>query len=203
MMITTQELPLNLAKLDRAIDAIKKCSDTLPEFWIAGGAVLSAITGDEINDYDVFSTSPQLLIEKLKAFSQAQVTYENPFFVNFLLYGMKIQVITRYMPIDPSELFDTFDFTVVCGAFDGQTFYCHERFWQDIATKRLVINAAPYPLKTMERLTKYAGRGYKPCPVGLLEVARKINEMEIDWNNPDENQLSFYPDGTVRFMGVD
>lgn len=41
------------------------------------------------------------------------------------------------------------------------------------------------------------------CPVGLAEILKKINLNPIDWENPDENELEFYPDGTPTFRGLD
>jgi len=171
-------------------------------YWIAGGAITSAITGTTINDYDVFSPTPELLRDRLKA-AIGYASFEHEFFTNFWINNRKIQIITRYSPESPQAAFNTFDFTIVCGAYDGKTFYCHDRFWQDIGTKRLVINDLFFPLKTMERVAKYSRRGYTVCPMGLLAIAKAINAMEIDWDNPSENDLSFYPDGTPRFMGPD
>ena len=171
-------------------------------YWIAGGAITSAITGEKINDYDIFSPTPELLRDKLKE-AIGYASYEHEFFTNFWINNRKIQVITRYSPESPQAIFNTFDFTIVCGAYNGKEFYCHDRFWQDIGTRRLVVNDLFFPLKTMERVAKYSRRGYTVCPVGLLNIAKAINALQIDWDNPSENDLSFYPDGTPRFMGPD
>ena len=172
------------------------------KYWVAGGAITAAVTGQKINDFDIFTPQPAELRAALKE-AIGYSTFEHEFFANFWVEGKKVQVISRYAPDSPEAIFNTFDFTINCGAYDGVTFACHDRFWQDIATRRLVINELFFPLKTMERLTKYAGRGYKPCPHGLLRVAKAINEAEIDWDNPSQNDLQFYPDGTPRFMGPD
>ena len=173
-----------------------------PVFWIAGGAITAAITGAKINDFDLFSPEPQRIVDILKE-EIGYSTFENEHFVNFYVDGQKVQVILRYSPESPEAIFETFDFTIVCGAYDGVTFYCHDRFWQDIASKRLVVNKLYFPLRSMERMAKYSGRGYTPCPFGLLELAKTINGMTIDWDNPNENDLSFYSDGTPRFNGPD
>lgn len=200
-MNTSEQIPC-MMPLKIVINSIRDLVGNDIKFWIAGGAVTSAVTGSKINDYDVFSPTPNSLVALLKE-KGATVTYENPHFVNFRIGGKKVQVITRFEHQTMEHSVKEFDFTVVCGAYDGETFVCHDRFWQDIATRRLVINTMPFPLKTMERVAKYAQRGFAPCPVGLLSIAKAIHALEIDWDNPDENQLSFYPDGTPRFMGVD
>ena len=204
-MIETIEKFPNLRVIDSVIDEIKDLIDydeNPIQFWIAGGAVTAAITGAKINDYDIFSPTPKLLKEKLQA-GIGYNTFENEHFTNFWVDSKKVQVVTRYEPKTAEEIFNTFDFTIVCGAYDGTTFYHHDRFWQDIAVKRMVINELTFPMKTLERVVKYANRGYKLCPVGLLKLVKTINALEVDWENPDENQLSYYPDGTARFTGVD
>lgn len=173
-----------------------------PRFWIAGGAITAAVSGQRINDFDIFSNDPEALAVIFKH-SIGQPSFEIDAFANFYLKGDKIQLIKRYSDPTPLDTIGTFDFTIVCAAYDGKNFYHHDRFFEDLATRRLVINILPFPLKTLERLTKYCQRGYTPCPIGLMTLARTINLMTIDWNNPDENQLFFYPDGSLRFAGVD
>lgn len=208
--VTIEKIPA-LAPLNKIINEINDLleqnegqvnADKPIKFWIAGGAITAVITGAKINDYDVFSPTPELLKEKLQK-AIGFNTFEHAFFTNFWVDNKKVQVITRYSPESPEALFKTFDFTINCGAYDGVTFAHHDRLWQDIATKRLVVNELHFPLKTMERLTKYAARGFTPCPSGLLAIAKRINELQIDWDNPNENDLSFYPDGTPRFTGPD
>jgi hypothetical protein len=209
MLTTTEKIPA-LLKLDRSVKLLRSSldadKDRLPcQFWVAGGAVLAAIAGERINDYDIFSPHPQRLIAILDATpAYKKGKSDDGFFQNYTdQFGNTIQIITRVSVASPSVIFEIFDYTIVCAAWDGQTFYCHDRFWQDVSTRRLVVNALPYPLKSMERMAKYASRGYKPCPIGLLALARAINSLQIDWNNPKDNEISFYPDGTPRFAGVD
>lgn len=210
MIEVTDPIP-NLAPLNSVIDEINDLLDQKEgqanaekpiKFWVAGGAITSAITGEKINDYDLFSPTPRKLRDALKK-AIGYASFEHEFFTNFWVNNTKIQVITRYEPESPQAIFNTFDFTIVCGAYDGKTFYAHDRFWQDIATKRLVIPGLYFPLKTLERVAKYSRRGYTVCPVGLMELAKAIQALEVDWDNPDENHLAFYPDGTPRFMGPD
>jgi len=173
-----------------------------PTIWIAGGAIHSAITGSRVNDYDLFSNNPMAVSDAIEVAGFSS-TFKTEHFANYYIEGRKVQVIYRYQPTSPQELFDTFDFTIVCGAYDGKTFYCHDRFWQDIAARRLVVNGVLFPLRIMERMVKYAKKGYTPCPVGLLAIAKAIHSLEIDWDDPDENQLTFYTSGSPRFSGPD
>lgn len=209
MLTTTEKIPA-LMKLWRSVTRLKEISDSpiLGKkfvFWVAGGAVTAAVAGERINDYDIFSPHPQRIISELE--SQAEYVKGKSvegFFTNFTdKYGNTIQVITRVAVESPRAIFEIFDYTIVCGAYDGETFYCHDRFWQDVATRRLVMNSLTFPLKTLERVAKYSRRGYKACPFGLLDLCKTINRLQIDWDAPDQNHLAFYPDGTPRFNGVD
>lgn len=212
LMQTISEPIPNLRPLNKIINLINDYADintvdndkvqNLFTYWIAGGAIASRITGEKINDYDIFTPDPTGLIEKLKN-GVGYVSFENDTVANFIIDGNKIQVVKRYSPNTPEDIFSTFDFTIVCGAYDGTTFYCHDRFWRDIANRRLVINILTFPLRTLERIAKYAKRGYTTCPVGLLTLAKTINAMSIDWDNPAENELTYYADGTPRFTGPD
>jgi hypothetical protein len=38
---------------------------------------------------------------------------------------------------------------------------------------------------------------------GLVNKTIAINNLTIDWENPDENSIEFYPDGTPKFNGID
>lgn len=173
-------------------------------FWFAGGSVLSAVMNTEVNDYDVFSPEPDKIIEALNGNKLFKKTWEDPRVVNFHHeFGYKIQVVRRFQPISEEVTFKTFDFTVVCAAFDGKRFTCHDRFFEDVAQKRLVINEVHHPLSTFQRMLKYSRKGFDACPVGMMRVAKAIKELEIDWANPDQNVLEYYPDGTPRFPGVD
>ena len=172
-------------------------------FWIAGGCVSDLARGKRFNDIDVFSPRPQDLVEQLSN------THHKPYFEipgsisNFRIGGCKVQVITGYQPQNEDACIDLFDFTAACGVYSHKQFVCHERFWQDNATRRLVINNLPKPLSTLDRMMKYCRKGFKHCPVGLSRVIKAISEEKIDWSNPSQNTIDFYPDGTPKFVGID
>ena len=173
------------------------------DFWIAGGAVCSAVQHERINDFDVFSNNPEAVQTALRH-SKHPMTFEiEGRFQNFQAFGNKVQVINGFPVQTPEQIIGMFDYTCVCGVYSEDEFVCHDRFWQDNAAKRLVVNTLPYPLSTMERMAKYAKRGFTPCPVGLLKLAKAIQGLEVDWDNPEQNTLAFYPNGTPRFGGID
>ena len=197
-MFKTDEMQF-LNKLDFLFPKI----DNRPYYWVAGGSLLSALIGEKVNDYDIFTDGdPQRIIDFFKSVG-AYETYENDWVMNMLFKGKKIQIIKKYTYGSMQNCINMFDFTCVSAAYDSKGFVCHDRFFLDAAQKRLVINVLEWPLSSMRRTYKYVSRGFKLCPVGMAQIARRINERTIDWDNPDENELEFYPDGTPMFRGID
>ena len=70
-----------------------------------------------------------------------------------------------------------------------------------MAKKALIINKLPYPLATLKRLQKYINKGFSICDGGLLEIAKKINEM--DFGDPLQNSFEFYGDGKTKIIKFD
>lgn len=176
----------------------------LPEgCWIAGGCMRSFLVGEKAKDIDIFTAEPDRVIEFLASKEGFKKTFGNDFFQNFKHKDLTYQVIKKYVYQNPQDTIDSFDFTLISAAYSKEGFISHERFYLDNAQKRLVIHNLPLPLSTLKRSLKYTSRGYRLCPVSLSRLARAINELKIDWENPDQNQIDFYPDGTPTFRGKD
>lgn len=170
---------------------------------IAGGCFSSILAGRKIKDVDVFSDDSSSLIALLKANLKLEPSFENNWVCNFKVGKYTVQIVKGYEYVTPVQVVSDFDFTIVCAAYDGKALTVNTRFFIDNAQRKLVINNLPKPLSTMQRMVKYASRGYAVCPKGLAEVARAINLMEINWADPDANKIEFYPDGAPKFLGLD
>jgi hypothetical protein len=189
------------AQWTKPLDGIIK---ELPDnCWIAGGCMRSFLCGEKPKDIDVFTADPDSVIAFLEKKDGFKKSFGNDFFQNFKFKDLTYQVIKKYKYNTPQETIDSFDFTLISAAYGKDGLVLHERFYIDNAQKRLVINALPLPLSTMKRALKYALRGYMLCPVSLSKLVRAINELSVDWENPDQNQIDFYPDGTPTFRGKD
>lgn len=184
-----------------AVDASKH-SMPRPSIYIAGGCFSSLLAGRKVKDIDVFTDNQEGLIAALEK-SGMKPTFKNYWVCNFKIGKFTVQVVRGYEYHRPVDVIESFDFTIVCAVYDGESLYVDERFFMDNAQHRLVVRALPKPLSTMQRMMKYASRGYRVCPKGLAEVAKAVNKMEIDWDNPDDNKIEFYPDGTPKFLGLD
>jgi hypothetical protein len=188
--------PAALGKLDFLF------KDAKTKFWIAGGCFIGIVTGSKIKDIDVFASDPLAVIAEFKERGYKEA-FENDWVKNFRHAGMTVQVIKKYTYDTPQQTLDDFDFTIVCAAYDGKEFITHERFFLDVAQRRIVIANLVKPLNTLKRALKYASRGFVMCPVGMSRLAKAINLLRVDWENPDENILDYYPDGTPTFRGID
>lgn len=54
---------------------------------------------------------------------------------------------------------------------------------------------------SLPTMQKYIKKGYTACNGTLLTLTRALQAVNLD--NPSEDALRFYPDGTPRFLGVD
>lgn len=189
--------------------SLKDVFKLLPDnCWIAGGALRSLLVHEKVNDYDIWAADPLRVVGFMKSKcadedSGVRLTFEDDNVANFKVHGRKIQVIKKYAFASPLDTINAFDFTIVAAAYDGKTIVAHDRFYMDNAQRRLVIVDLKKPMSTLMRAFKYAERGYRICPVALNRIIRTISDMRLDFDNPQQNDLMFYPDGSLRFRGLD
>lgn len=190
----------------QAFGRLKSLYDNMPAkdiSWIAGGALRSFLVGDKVKDLDIFSNDPAAVESAFEADESFKKGNSNQFITNFYKDGLCYQVIKQYTYATPQETIDNFDFTIICAAIGKDGIIADERFYIDNAQKRLVVKSLPKPLSTVKRAMKYSRRGYFMCPVGLAKILKAVQENPIDWENPQENEIEFYPDGTPSFRGLD
>lgn len=190
----------------QAFGRLKSIYDELPakeHCWIAGGALRSFLVGDRVKDLDIFSKTPSLIEAALCMDDRFKIGKVNEFIANFYKDGLCYQVIKKYPFTSQKETIDNFDFTCIAASIGPDGIVTDERFYIDNAQKRLVVKSLPRPLSTVKRALKYSKRGYVMCPVGLAKILKAVQENPIDWKNPSQNEIEFYPDGTMTFRGLD
>jgi hypothetical protein len=171
---------------------------------VAGGAVRDKLLDVDIKDYDLFVQDKETE-DKLISFYRAygKEGNENSQLANYTYEGKWIQIIRgKYYNMETTELIDSFDFTITMAMVTMKHgLRVGEFFYEGIATKRLRINRLDFPLSSLERMQKYIKKGYTACNGTFLTLARELQKVNLD--NPQENSLTFYSDGTPRFLGVD
>jgi len=194
-------------QFENAISYFKKTIlDELEDIkcWVAGGAVRDYFSlGYPKSDIDIFFPDEEqynAADSKLKDNGHKCVVDNGS--------GKMYKVKTRLIHIVKSHFFDSpiatigsFDFTVCCASVSRGDVEHVGTFFQDLARRRLVINALPFPLSTMQRLQKYIKKGYWICNGGLLRIAKAIKE--IDFEDKKQNNIAFYPDGSPKFIRID
>lgn len=198
-------LPLKLRKLMMDKEWDKR-------IFVGGGFLRAVITGEPLNDVDVFVTDQkdaELLAYKLCDTKKDIHRTDNAYTIKG---RPPIQIIKRWVFNAPEEVSNSFDFTVCCaviywedGAFHS---YCDDRFYTDLASKRLVYRS---PVRnedaggSMLRVLKYYQRGYR-IPLNSLAsvIARLVgglNRNAIDMD--DEAAVAHVLTGLLREVDPD
>jgi hypothetical protein len=146
----------------------------LEKCFVAGGAILSAVTKSDVSDYDIYPKSTEAAIENIYYLMEE----EGCFIVNISDRAITLKsndvkndkderVIVQVMMFDEfstaEKIFEFFDFTVCMAAFDCdiKEYVFHPDFWIDVAGKTIRFNPKTrYPLNSMMRLGKYRTKGY-------------------------------------------
>jgi hypothetical protein len=173
------------------------------KLMVCGGTINSIFTNSNINDLDFYMKDPSMLGE-CKAFLKHYFPDIEIETVNASTYKRKstrsnkrwtVQLITRFHG-EAADIFNWFDFTITHGAYDFETesFVFGDRFFSDLAKRRLVYSGSSmYPICAMYRTKKYVERGYELPGATIMHIALSIVQLKI------EN----YKDLKEQLMGID
>lgn len=204
----TYEYEKSPEQVRQALDYFRhQLFDRLPgRCWVAGGAVRDWFaTGFVRKDVDVFTPDDEAMTDVQRLIQEGplkgKVAYETSTVVGYATEAGKVEVVRMHFPT-PEATIEQFDFTVVCAAVDTERrLVVHDTFFIDLSGRRLVVNALPFPLSTLERMQKMIKLGYTACNGTLLRIAQEI--QAVNFQDPQLNQLEFYRDGSPRFRRID
>jgi len=167
---------------------------------IAGGAITSIFSSDEINDYDLFfrtkndrqrvlnylndsndDTVPQIFYE-YKEKPEIRKIYETETAITFEVEDLIVQVIVMDGIIDqPEKIIESFDFTISQGCYDFKIdeFIFKENFLKDLAQKKLVYTGSEYPIATLLRMKKFIKRGFDISGINCIKIGLDIERLNI------------------------
>lgn len=157
--------------------------------FVAGGFIRSCISGDKINDLDLFAPSRELAEQEARrmASSEGKRVHEsgNAFTLKTMPYAT--QFIHRWTFENPVDCIQSFDFTIAKAAiwWNGTEWEsaCDERFYPDLAAKRLTYCS---PVRdeeaggSMLRVLKFYQRGFKIDMNSLGAVITRIATAAMD-----------------------
>jgi hypothetical protein len=146
---------------------------------IAGGAVLSTFTQQEVNDVDVYFRSKEDLRD---AFVELTENWESVYIAHtdksITLSDRDTNAIVQFIYFeyfDSAEaVFDAFDFTVCMAAVElgeKSQLVFHPRFFSDVASRTLHFHSnTRFPYASLARTKKYQEKGYKIGKGNLMAI---------------------------------
>lgn len=188
------EIEKNLIKKSIGEDVYGLLKDT--KCILAGGAITSLFSGAEVNDYDIYCTDKEGLSRLITQVFGVSVEDHISSFELIAKFATdrsmlcidkysknKLQFIHYKVFKDAHDIFNSFDFEHVMGAFDFATeeFVFHENFFKSLAQRNIVFNPnTDFPIVSMLRTNKYRERGYKISKAQMLRVAFTIASRNYD-----------------------
>lgn len=166
---------------------LKKC-----KCWIAGGAILSIFTGEEVNDVDVFFRSKEDVFNIINSRSG------NWYFTKWSattadIIRKPIQLVYKNTFSSTEEIFNTFDFSVCCAAYDCETeeFVFGNTFFEDVMSRTIHFNHhTDGAIMTLSRIVKYQERGYSFPKPELMKVGLTLASYNLQSWDDVANVLS-------------
>lgn len=139
--------------------------------FIGGGFIRSVVSGEPVNDIDVFVDSKEHTLDLANILSDGDKSriHDTPNAYTIFGYKYPIQIIHRWVFPTAKSVAESFDFTVCCAVIykDSSSVLnglCDGNFYPDLAAKRLVYRS---PIRnedaggSMLRVLKYYQRGYR------------------------------------------
>jgi hypothetical protein len=181
--LTNSDVKFLVSRLPKDVKEMM-CKSAEPLF-VGGGFIRAMISGEKVNDIDVFGSSKESLSLKAAslALSRQGRLYETQNAFTVLSHSRTpIQFITRWVYQTAAELILGFDFTV-CQAViwntggSGWDSLCHDDFYSDLAAKRLVYTM---PQRNEDaggsllRVRKFLSRGYNIQSHSLAGVVARL-----------------------------
>lgn len=188
--LNPQDLQLIVMSLPK--DVKKLLENNPARIFLAGGSIRSRVAGEPVSDYDLWGQDKPSLGNFAELFAAKRgvrvMATENAYTI--LSEGRTpVQFITRWVFQRPEECAESFDFTIASAAvwFEHGLWqsYCHESFYQDLASKRLVYMM---PARnedaggSLMRVQKFIRRGYSISPGNLAAVIARLT-MRISCNS--------------------
>lgn len=160
--------------------------------WIAGGAILSLFTGNEVNDIDVFFCSKEDVFNAINSFS-AHWYFTKWSATSNGIFKKPVQFVYKNTFSSVEEIFKDFDFSVCCAAYDCATeeFVFGNTFFEDVAARTIHFNPhTDSAIMTIPRIAKYQERGYSFPKTELMKVGLSLANYNLQSWDDVANVLS-------------
>jgi hypothetical protein len=156
--------------------------------FLAGGAALSLMTGNKINDLDLYFASREAVAEFIEENSGVYLHSVTDKSISLSLsttkYGTKeFQLIYFDSYSNADEIFSDFDYTCcMCAySFDDKQFYFHTDFWEHLGAKKLAFSpSTKFPIISLLRVEKYQQKGFSISNGELRKIALAISKLNLE-----------------------
>lgn len=153
------------------------------EMIVAGGAITSVFTGNELNDIDVYSRSNESSLNFAEDFLLGNYIVSHTSKATQVLNGeLPVQLIHYRTFNNVEDIYSSFDFTVCSGAFDFKTeeFILHEDFLKHNSQRILRFNSnTDYPIISALRVQKYEDKGYKISKPEFIRIMLSCMNLSL------------------------
>ena len=143
--------------------------------WLSGGAISDVLNGVVPKDVDVCFDSKDGKNRALTHLIKKEAKFVREFPMGYKVKYGKLIVDLTFIAETPTQVFEKYDYTVVCAALDKyQNFYCHDSFFQDLKDKKLNYlgnspsKGAAHPASKALRLKRYIEKGFTIDKENLL-----------------------------------
>lgn len=152
--------------------------------WLAGGALRAMFDGTKIADYDIYmaTTADFAFLEDYFGNLTKNVIRHSDEMITFIYGKHRIQLIGFKTPKSPQDIFDEFDFSVCCLAYDGKSLFINnKKTLRDIKKKTIGTINLPKdwqtnPLGVIRRFEKYRKNGYHISYDCYFTFLRKLTD---------------------------
>lgn len=170
--------------------------------FVAGGAITSVFSYQQINDFDIFlhedkdvtNVIAQLRNKVREKQIELESVIETDTAFSFKVKGKRYQFV-KVLTGSMRNVVDNFDFTICMGAWSQQHgFLLDESFLHHLSQRRLVFNInAAYPICSLYRARKFIKRGFTMNGIEAIKLGLTIQNLD----------LSTYAELRKQLMGID
>lgn len=151
--------------------------------WIAGGAILSIVMGQEVNDFDIYFKTKYDAYDFYKELNGTLIASTDKSLVvkihdsgETFMFNL---IIFKFFE-NALEIFKDFDFTCCKGAWTGRKFIYDPKFFPDVASRRIVYTPQfRYPIASLMRIHKYKKKGFEISRNEMLKIVLQITQHPV------------------------
>jgi hypothetical protein len=162
--------------------------------WLAGGAVLTWLSGHPVgdSDFDIFFKDLRQFDEMFGRLmrNHASIIYtsENALTLHLTIDDdlKRIQLIRKSYFDSAKDVIDHFDFTICQLVTDGYQVIGADHTFEHLKEKR-IVSVGPAKRSVVKRIVKYVSYGYTVDQTLMQSILDNPDEYDWSFNNIDEN----------------